>query len=670
MEEKVRILIAEDFSPDAELEKIEIKKTIPLCEFMVVDSRSRFVEALEKFNPHVIVSDYQMPQFDGITALKLTQEKSSLIPFILCTGSLNEDTAVECMKKGASDYIIKEHMKRLGESVKSALEEREILIHKLEAENESKQYQARIQSLLDISQYKTISTQELLDYALNEVIKITRSKIGYLYHYNEEAREFILNTWSRDVMAECKVNNPETIYQLDRTGIWGEAVRQRKSILVNNFSSPDPLKKGYPKDHVELKNFLTIPIFNGDSIVAVVGVGNKESDYIQTDIDQLTLMMDSVWKMVIQKESDLAIFHSNERFRAILNYSPIGIATIDENGFLTGSNNTFKEIFCIPSSIEASDFNIFHEEIISQKEKELLHKGKVINFEKEFTIQQLESIFQCRMNRSGKMDLEISIKAVETNPDSHEQEFLFQVEDITERKKIENIKNEFINIVSHEMRTPLTSILESMTIMKKYYQENMTQEQKYLLELSLRNINRLGKLIQDMMDFQKLNSIQMIFNIKPDSINNLIFKIMEELKTFTSTTQVQIKVELEENLSDVMMDRERISQVIINLIKNAVKFTEKGSITIKTEPEASKGRIKVSVIDTGVGISQEDIKKIFQPFYQVQKDMEHQTGGTGLGLSICKKILEGHETELYVISELGKGSTFYFSLPIMDSREK
>ncbi|MBI9066907.1 MAG: PAS domain S-box protein [Salinivirgaceae bacterium] len=155
----------------------------------------------------------------------------------------------------------------------------------------------RLESLLRVSQFRTDSIQELLDYALDEAIKLTVSKIGYIYFYNEEKRQFTLNTWSGDVMKECKVVNPQTVYDLDKTGCWGEAVRQRKTIIINNFEADNPHKKGTPKGHVKLRKFLTIPVFVEEQIVAVIGVANKENDYNEDDVRQLSLLMDSVWKI-------------------------------------------------------------------------------------------------------------------------------------------------------------------------------------------------------------------------------------------------------------------------------------------------------------------------------------------------------------------------------------
>jgi len=130
MNEDIRILLVEDLPADVEMNKKEISKVVPNCIFKQVETRHDFIQALDSFKPHVIVSDYSMPQFDGMSALKLSLEKSDITPFILCTGSINEDTAVECMKKGATDYVIKEHNKRLGSSVASALDLRKTLIQK------------------------------------------------------------------------------------------------------------------------------------------------------------------------------------------------------------------------------------------------------------------------------------------------------------------------------------------------------------------------------------------------------------------------------------------------------------------------------------------------------------------------------------------------------------
>ena len=167
-----------------------------------------------------------------------------------------------------------------------------------EAERAIKDNESRLQSLVRILQHQEGDEQTFLDYALDEAIQLTSSKVGYIYFYNEQKKEFILNTWSKSVMSVCSIRNPEIVYPLEKTGLWGEAVRQRKEILINDFHAENPLKKGYPDGHAPLHRFLTIPIFNGDQIVAVIGVANKETDYTNTDVLQLQLLMDGVWKQI------------------------------------------------------------------------------------------------------------------------------------------------------------------------------------------------------------------------------------------------------------------------------------------------------------------------------------------------------------------------------------
>jgi transcriptional regulator with GAF, ATPase, and Fis domain len=162
----------------------------------------------------------------------------------------------------------------------------------------------RLKSLVEIVQYESESIQELLEFTLDEAIKLTKSKVGYIYFYDEHKNEFTLNSWSKDIMKECTIVEPQTVYQLENTGIWGEAVRQSKPIIVNDFQSPNPLKKGYPEGHAALFKFMSIPVFYQNRIVAVLGVANKENDYDECDVQQLILLMDSAWKAVLRKRGE------------------------------------------------------------------------------------------------------------------------------------------------------------------------------------------------------------------------------------------------------------------------------------------------------------------------------------------------------------------------------
>jgi len=208
----------------------------------------------------------------------------------------------------------------------------------------------RLESLVRVSQYKFKNRQDLLDFTLNEAIQLTSSRIGYVYLYSETNKQFILNTWSKEVMDECRVMNPQTVYDLDKTGCWGEAVRQRIPIVINDYSAENPHKKGTPEGHVALRKFLTIPVIIDDEIVAVVGVANKTENYTQSDVRQLTLLMDSVWR-IIEKEKFVESLkqakknaeESELRFKALHNASFGGIA-IHDQGWILDCNQGLSEM--------------------------------------------------------------------------------------------------------------------------------------------------------------------------------------------------------------------------------------------------------------------------------------------------------------------------------------
>ncbi len=193
------------------------------------------------------------------------------------------------------------------------------------AEEKIRQHEATLMRLVDILQYPSENIQELLDYALAQAIQLTESKIGYIYHYHEDRKEFVLNSWSKEVMPACTVTQPQTCYELEKTGLWGETVRQRKPIIVNDFQSANLPKKGFPEGHVELLKFMTIPILNNERIVGVIGVANKETDYDQTDILQLSILMDSVWKVIESKQAEEEQRQLNEHLQQAHKMEAIGI---------------------------------------------------------------------------------------------------------------------------------------------------------------------------------------------------------------------------------------------------------------------------------------------------------------------------------------------------------
>lgn len=156
------------------------------------------------------------------------------------------------------------------------------------------------------------SCSDLLDVALDQSLLLTDSSIGYIYEYDEDTELFTLYAWSKEVLPSCSILQKETVYELDKTGLWGEAVRQRKPILTNDYVAPNQYKKGYPEGHVPLTRHLNLPLFRDGRIVAVVGVGNKPSDYTVDDIRDLTLFLGNVWSMVEHQKAQEELINAKE----------------------------------------------------------------------------------------------------------------------------------------------------------------------------------------------------------------------------------------------------------------------------------------------------------------------------------------------------------------------
>ena len=160
--------------------------------------------------------------------------------------------------------------------------------------------EARLEALLKLGQMSEAPLQEITDFSLEQAVLLTESQIGYLAFMNEDETVLTMHSWSKTAMKECAIADKPLVYPVETTGLWGEAVRQRKPIVTNDYAAPNPLKKGIPEGHVGLSRHMNVPIFDGGHIVIVAGVGNKKAEYDESDVRQLTLLMEGMW-MLLQR---------------------------------------------------------------------------------------------------------------------------------------------------------------------------------------------------------------------------------------------------------------------------------------------------------------------------------------------------------------------------------
>jgi PAS domain S-box-containing protein len=175
----------------------------------------------------------------------------------------------------------------------------------------------RFENLYELAIMGDQPKEFLLDFSLEAAVQITASSIGYIYLMDENETSLTLHAWSKSVMPACTMPIKPTKHRVEETGLWGEAVRQRKPVITNDYDAPNPMKKGYPEGHVPIKRHMNIPLIYNGKIVMIAGVGNKSAHYTSDDVQHLTLLMASTWQLIEEKQFRNALRESEERFRQL-----------------------------------------------------------------------------------------------------------------------------------------------------------------------------------------------------------------------------------------------------------------------------------------------------------------------------------------------------------------
>ncbi len=353
-------------------------------------------------------------------------------------------------------------------------------------------------------------------------------------------------------------------------------------------------------------------------------------------------------EIIERKQIEEALRSSEANLHKVISVSPEGIIILGQNGIINFANSTAESFLDRDSRQLLGEKFAFPINLNKATEIEIVRKtGEIVTVEMNLT----------------EIDWE------------KQKAYLVSLHNITERKKAEKkikeaieIKSKFVSTASHELRTPLTAIKEGIRLVINEKTGELNDEQKELLSIAKRNVDRLARLINDVLDFQKLESGGMSFNLQENDINIIVKDVYDTMAPAVKRLGLDFILECEANLPKAKFDSDRIVQVITNMVSNAMRFTEKGTIKIATIK--SENVVQVSVTDTGYGIRRDDLPRVFHEYEQLGQDGDRKTGGAGLGLAISKAIIEQHRGKICVKSEYTKGSTFYFILPVKERRTK
>ena len=326
-----------------------------------------------------------------------------------------------------------------------------------------------------------------------------------------------------------------------------------------------------------------------------------------------------------------------------------GVVIINDKGLILYANPFFQETFAVNLPLEGINFT------------EVVEDAVLLNTVETVLSSEARQSKEITIKGKGNQILEARLIPFSQNGLNGVIGFFH---DVTEEKRVEAIKRDFVANVSHELRTPLASI--------KGYAETLLDgglEDKGVLKNFLtiidRHANRMTALIEDLLTLSMLESHQIPMKFEPLDIRVLITNVIQGFEKQAKDKGIELIIESGETyreLPKVMGDRVRLEQVIVNLIDNAIKYTNKGAVRISVR--IIDNLMQVDVTDTGIGIPEKDLLRIFERFYRVDKGRSRELGGTGLGLAIVKHIIHGHSGKIWVNSNPGEGTTFSFTLPI------
>ena len=407
----------------------------------------------------------------------------------------------------------------------------------------------RLKALFEMSQQAAnMDERELLQRGIEEAVRLTGSEIGYLHFVNDDQETIQLYTWSAETLKHCAVAHDDH-YPISMAGIWADTARQRRPMIHNDYQNL-PNRKGYPAGHAHLVRHLGVPVLEDGKVRALLGVGNKPSDYDESDEHGLQLIGDDLWRIVMRRRAEVALAAAKE------------------------------------SAEQAS-----------------------------------------------------------------------------------RAKSAFLANMSHEIRTPMNAIIGLTHLLQRSLDDPQQHEQLRKINIAARH---LLAILNDILDLSKIE----VGKLELEHTDFNLSAIFDYISSLTAESIKAKGLEFIQDRDDVPPDLRgdptRLRQALLNYVSNAIKFTERGAITLRGRLLEDAGdwlRVRFEVEDTGIGLAPEQKTRLFRAFEQADVSTTRQYGGTGLGLAITRRLAEMMEGEAGVESEPGVGSLFWFTARLERARD-
>ncbi len=635
--EKEKILIVDDDARNIEFIRDSLLVPSGYTALSATDGEEALHLALTE-EPDLVLLDLQMPKLDGFDVLEALRQAGRDIPVILITAYGSENVAAQAFRLGVRDYFPKpfkvtEMMEAVQRSLAEAhlTREKEELAARIELANrELEQRLRQLTILYGIS--KSVTSLLDLDKLLIRIVEATMYVTGAeeisLFLLDEETQELQLRAVQRAGDREARgvkeSGDDAVVRQVMTTG-------QVAMIQSRRSRKTDPLQVA-----------LAVPLKSRDTTIGVLHATTDNAMEPLSDNDRYVLSVLADFAAIAIENARLfqEVEEQRGKLETILTGTEDVIVVTDENGRVLLMN---------PAAAEAFDADATQS------------VGKPIL---EVTgYQMLKELLSRKMGRQIAANLEVSLPDGRTSYASlspiPDVGWALIMRDITHIKELDKMKSDFVSTITHDLRSPLTSIQSLIEMLHEVGELN--EEQEEFTGRAMRIVEHMQDLTSSLLDIARIEAgIDMQTGAM--RLDVVVEAAIQNLETAAQAKELSLEVILPDDLSAVDGNHARLVQVMTNLLDNAIKYTaSSGSIEVRAEED--EDQVTVYVTDTGVGIPASARPHIFDKFYRVQSPTTHEAEGVGLGLATVKSIVEKHGGQVFVESRVGHGSTFYFTLP-------
>jgi len=545
------------------------------------------------------------------------------------------------------------------------------IVKRKEYEEKIVSQQKQLLALWGISSMLDASIKEICDRVLAEIVELTESPYGFYGFLDEHEDVMTIHSWSEQAMNECVVHNQPLKFPIEKSGIWGNAIRSRRPFILNDYQKECANKKGVPEGHVTLTRVMSVPIIVDGKILALGAVANKKTEYQDEDANQLLAFLNSAQILVQRNQLQSSLRDSEGYYRLLFEEAAHGTAIADvATGEIISCNRKLAEM--IGRTVE---------EIIGQHQS-------FIHFPPDSSMMESQSYSKHMRDEEGKVIEDqlfhknghfIDVEIVANQLDVSGKKVLHGVfYDISERKKLMEEYRRSAQLaalgtiaagVAHEINNPIQGIMNCASLIARSL-ENKDRVSD-LSQKILGESKRVAKITQDLLYYSKDARIEM----KESDISQIIGGALTLISTKIKHQGISLQVEIQKNLPLVTIQPQSMQQVILNLIDNAADALEEKQdspdgkvieVKVFLNEENSNNGIEIDVIDNGCGMAKDVMSRALEAFYTTKPSSK----GTGLGLSIVNDLVNKNGGKLFIESEEGVYTKISIIIPLPRAAHK